>query len=195
MKTGLRRTVPVLALSLVLGATLAACGTASEDVEPTVTRIDVPGAPPTRTATLAEDEEPAATESSGSPVPSEANASPSPVEPDASPSPVENVATPEEAASPTSDGAAMVIEVAMVDLAFEPKELTIPANTDVTIIAINNGVLEHNFSVKDHAISTGAVAAGTQGSVVINLPAGEYEYDCNIPGHTEAGMTGKLIVE
>ena len=41
---------------------------------------------------------------------------------------------------------------------------------------------------------------GVQGNTVsvervINAPAGEYEFYCNIPGHKEAGMVGKLTVQ
>ena len=32
-------------------------------------------------------------------------------------------------------------------------------------------------------------------TIDLNVPAGEYEFVCDIPGHTEAGMVGTLIVE
>jgi uncharacterized cupredoxin-like copper-binding protein len=31
--------------------------------------------------------------------------------------------------------------------------------------------------------------------VVINLPAGTYQFWCTVPGHRDAGMTGTLTVE
>ena len=30
---------------------------------------------------------------------------------------------------------------------------------------------------------------------LINLPAGEYAFDCNVPGHKAAGMVGTLTVK
>jgi uncharacterized cupredoxin-like copper-binding protein len=106
-------------------------------------------------------------------------------------------ATPEAATEQPADSAAAPsgpIEVDMVDLAFDPAEITIPANTDVTIHAVNNGALPHTFTIPDVA-DTGEVAAGSSADVTINLPPGEYDYDCTIPGHKEAGMVGKLIVK
>jgi len=98
-------------------------------------------------------------------------------------------------ASPVGDGGlATTVEVDMVDLAFEPTEIRIPANTDVTINAVNKGALPHTFTITDVA-DTGEVAGGSSGQVVVNLPAGEYDFHCAVPGHLEAGMVGKLIVE
>jgi plastocyanin len=87
------------------------------------------------------------------------------------------------------------IEVDMVDaLAFDPPEITIPANTDVTIHAVNSGALPHTFTLTDVA-DTGEVAGGASADVTVNLKPGEYEYFCAIPGHKDAGMVGKLIVQ
>ena len=87
-------------------------------------------------------------------------------------------------------GQATTFEVDMQDsLSFQPSELTIPANTDVTIYAVNSGALPHTFTIKDVA-DTGEVAGGASADVKVNLPPGEYEFHCAIPGHTEAGMVG-----
>jgi plastocyanin len=155
----------------MLTALLAACGTSSDEAEPTVTRIAVEGAPPTRTATVPGGEE----STSASP---EAGESP--------------VGTPSGGGSGETAGGP--IEVDMVELAFNPAELTIPANTDVTIHAVNSGALPHTFTITDVA-DTGEVASGASADVTLNLAAGEYEYFCAIPGHKDGGMVGKLIVQ
>ena len=82
----------------------------------------------------------------------------------------------------------------MVDLAFQPTEITIPANTDVTIKAVNKGALPHTFTIPDVA-DTGEVAGGSSAEVKVNLPPGEYTFDCSVPGHKDAGMVGKVIVK
>ena len=51
----------------------------------------------------------------------------------------------------------------------------------------------HNFSIDALGIDVD-IAPGATEQVVINAPAGEYEYYCNVPGHKEAGMVGTLIV-
>jgi uncharacterized cupredoxin-like copper-binding protein len=90
----------------------------------------------------------------------------------------------------------------MVDIAFQPNTLTIPANTDVTTTLNNTGVTMHNFSVNDHnnpnvknlGISVDVQPGQTQ-TVTINAPAGDYYFYCNVPGHEEAGMHGMLTVQ
>ena len=88
---------------------------------------------------------------------------------------------------------AQEVTVAMHDIFFEPKEITIPANTNVKFILPNQGAAAHNFSIPDQDISVD-VAPGETKDVVVNLPAGEYAFDCNVPGHKEAGMIGTLKV-
>ena len=51
----------------------------------------------------------------------------------------------------------------------------------------------HNFSIDALGIDVD-IAPGATKQVVINAPAGEYEYYCNVPGHKEAGMVGTLTV-
>jgi uncharacterized cupredoxin-like copper-binding protein/mono/diheme cytochrome c family protein len=84
--------------------------------------------------------------------------------------------------------------VTSFDIYFEPKEITIPANTDVPFTLPNDGASAHNFSIDELDISID-IAPGATEETVINAPPGTYEYYCNIPGHKEAGMVGTLIVE
>jgi plastocyanin len=102
-----------------------------------------------------------------------------------------------EATSTPSDvgGGADVQSVEMVDISFNPKEITIPANTDVTINLANNGAANHTFDIDALNIHSGEYAAGETGSITINAAPGEYEYYCATPGHKESGMVGKLIVQ
>jgi nitrite reductase (NO-forming) len=96
-------------------------------------------------------------------------------------------------ASPSAGGEE--ITVVAVDIAFEQEEITIPANTDVTITLTNEGMLEHDLVVDELDFIVGPLAGGESASETLNAPAGEYEYYCSIPGHKEAGMVGTLIVE
>ena len=92
------------------------------------------------------------------------------------------------------EGAAEAVTVESYDIYFEPDELTIPADTDVPVQLPNEGVALHNFSVDELGISVD-IAPGATEETVINAPAGEYEFYCNVPGHKEAGMLGELTVE
>jgi nitrite reductase (NO-forming) len=91
-------------------------------------------------------------------------------------------------------GAPTEVELAMVDIAFEPAELTIAANTEVTINLPNHGALPHAFEIPEQGIASDEIAGGETTSVVVNLPPGEYQFICPVPGHADAGMVGTLIV-
>ena len=86
------------------------------------------------------------------------------------------------------------IDLSLVDTFFEPEELTIPADTDVTVHLSNDGASTHSFTVDNLGIHE-EVAPGETTDVVINAPPGEYEFYCDIPGHAAAGMVGTLIVQ
>lgn len=94
------------------------------------------------------------------------------------------------------------VTVTMKDIAFEPTEFTIPANTDVTVTILNQGVSMHSFVVNDrnnpNVKNLGInveVQPGATGSVTINAPAGDYYYYCSVPGHEPAGMYGTMHVQ
>jgi plastocyanin len=97
-----------------------------------------------------------------------------------------------QAAAEEGTGEALVVE--SYDIYFEPDELSIPADSDVTVQLPNEGVSLHNFSIDELGISVD-IAPGATEETVINAPAGEYEFYCNVPGHKEAGMDGTLTVQ
>lgn len=77
---------------------------------------------------------------------------------------------------------------------FDPAELTIPANTEVTLHIVNEGVAAHNLSLNVAGITTPFLEEGEDYELVLNLPAGDYAIVCDVPGHRIAGMTGILHV-
>ncbi|MDQ3540765.1 MAG: plastocyanin/azurin family copper-binding protein [Chloroflexota bacterium] len=97
-------------------------------------------------------------------------------------------------ASPVASPAASGIEIGMIDIGYEVKEFSIPANTDAVVTLVNEGFLQHNFVIDELGIETPLYNGGESGSVTINAPAGTYEYYCSVPGHKEAGMVGTVTV-
>lgn len=81
------------------------------------------------------------------------------------------------------------------DIYFDPKEFTIPANTDAEVTVTNIGAAVHDFHIDALGIKTAMLNPGQSEIVTINADAGEYEYYCSVPGHKAAGMVGKVIVE
>lgn len=103
-------------------------------------------------------------------------------------------ATPCPEGTPKASAQASDVTIDMYDIYFEPKEATIPANTDVKFVLPNEGVTLHNFRIDALKISVD-VNPGETKDVVINAPAGTYEFYCDIPGHKAAGMLGTLTVK
>ncbi|MFN8518604.1 MAG: PQQ-binding-like beta-propeller repeat protein [Chloroflexota bacterium] len=115
-------------------------------------------------------------------------------------------ATAEPTAGPTAEAtveptagatqpAAATVELSAKDLFFEPKDITIPANTDVTIEVTNDGGVIHDLVQPDSGADTGEVQPGQTGTAVVNLPPGTYQFWCSVPGHKDAGMTGTITVQ
>jgi probable HAF family extracellular repeat protein len=84
--------------------------------------------------------------------------------------------------------------ILLLDIYFEPRQVTIAANTDATVRLVNEGAAPHSFVIDELGISV-SLAPGESADVVINAPPGEYQFVCDVPGHTEAGMVGVLVVE
>ncbi len=63
----------------------------------------------------------------------------------------------------------------------------------MTVTLPNEGVTLHKFAIDALGIDVDIQPGATE-EVVINAPAGEYEYYCNVPGHKQAGMVGTLTV-
>jgi len=99
------------------------------------------------------------------------------------------------------------------ELKFEPNHLELIAGKRYLLRLRNPSQLKHYFTAKDFAdgIWTQKVEAGKveiKGAihelelkpgaeaewVFVPLKAGKYSLRCPIPGHTEAGMTGEIIV-
>lgn len=111
-----------------------------------------------------------------------------------------------------------VVEVEMVDVAFEPDVVTVPVDEPVTFRFTNTGVLLHEAVIgtaeeqEAHAGAMGGddghdghdghddsavmLASGESGDLVrVFTEPGEYLIGCHIPGHYEAGMLVTVTVE
>lgn len=105
--------------------------------------------------------------------------------------------TPAESASPVATPeacgslAAEPFTIELVDIAFKPTDVTLPAGQSVKIELVNKGLALHNFSIVELNINVN-LGPGQSETIELNAPAGDYEFICNIPGHAAAGMVGVL---
>jgi glucose/arabinose dehydrogenase/plastocyanin len=143
---------------------------------------------------VAADQVPAGAEVAPTPAPEETTPEAAPAAAATPTAPVAG-ATPTVATPVAAGGApAAPVTIVAVDIAWDPRRMTIPANTDVTVSVPNNGVAVHTFVIEELGIDI-EMAPGETKDVVINAPAGTYDYICDVPGHEEAGMVGTLTVE
>ncbi len=131
-------------------------------------------------------------------VPQGAEVAPTPI---ATPAAEAATPVPTQAAAPGNDAQGQPA-IELVDIAFQPTELTIAAGQDVTVTLTNNGATMHNFSITDHNNSgvenlniSVELAPGQTQTVTVNAPAGDYYFFCSVPGHEAAGMHGTMHVK
>lgn len=76
-------------------------------------------------------------------------------------------------------------------------ELHVKVGDKITIHVINGDPIAHDLTIVEYGMSTGELnQAGQEGMIQFTATQpGTFEYFCSIPGHKQAGMVGKLIVE
>jgi Cu+-exporting ATPase len=100
------------------------------------------------------------------------------------------------AADRAIDASAQRLEVVARDVAFEPTEMRIEAGRWTVLQFRNDDPIFHDWEVEGLANVDAGARPGQTTTLrfVIDAP-GTYRYVCTVVGHTEAGMTGTLIVE
>lgn len=108
-------------------------------------------------------------------------------------------------------GASTTIDVTFAEFTFTPTEFIIPAGQEITINAVNNGAVIHEFVIMKFGQNIGEdfgdedegniyweieAEPGATVSAKFTAPTdpGEYQIVCGTEGHFIAGMVGKLTV-
>jgi len=111
------------------------------------------------------------------------------------------------------------VTVIASDFHYEPSTIEVVAGQTVHLIVQNTGSIDHDFAILEIPLEEGKVTiAGAtphpglsalehEPALLVTAPKGQsieveftptqpgsYEILCTVPGHKEAGMTGKLIV-
>jgi uncharacterized cupredoxin-like copper-binding protein len=94
-------------------------------------------------------------------------------------------------AARTSAAAATVVTVTMKEFKFTLSKAKVPHGS-VTFKLVNKGKLAHDIKIAGK--TSKLIKPGKTGKFVVTLKKGKYVYNCPIPGHTAAGMKGKLTV-
>lgn len=117
------------------------------------------------------------------------------------------------AACAPASGAAQSLTLVFKDISYEPSTLEVTAGEPVALTLINNGALEHDFSIEKIAVTSvsesnpgwhshihGDLHASVnpgETNVLTFTPTepGTYNFFCTVAGHKAAGMEGTLIVK
>lgn len=91
------------------------------------------------------------------------------------------------------DGKTGDIHLVTEHVAFSNTEIAVPAG-EITVVVENEDLFWHTFTIPELGVDL-RIPVGAELSVTFEAPPGEYEFICDIPGHTEAGMRGVLRVE
>jgi nitrite reductase (NO-forming) len=102
-------------------------------------------------------------------------------------------ASPSPISSPSTSGAPIGnIEISAFDVGFNPATVDVPKAGVYSVMFMNTGAIPHDLTFSDGTVLTadpGGMATGT-----VTIPAGGTTFQCTIPGHAAAGMTGKVTV-
>ncbi len=107
-----------------------------------------------------------------------------------------------ETATSASDGTSALSTAVSSDIIlsahamrFGQKEIRLKVGETVTIVLDNNDHYAHSFDTDDLDVHV-AMPANRQATATFTATEpGVFEFYCDIPGHTQAGMVGTLIVE
>ena len=96
------------------------------------------------------------------------------------------------ASAPIAEGPVGEINITAFDLGFEPSMVDVAEPGIYTVNFVNDGGVPHDVTFADgttiaadgHSTATGAVTVPAEGITFI----------CSIPGHSDAGMTGEVMV-
>jgi plastocyanin len=84
------------------------------------------------------------------------------------------------------------VPVSMVEFAFEPSEIHALPGQELALT--NDGAIAHNLLIVSLGKGVELPAGGSGSLEVPTADPGTYEIVCDLPGHTEAGMVGTLVI-
>ncbi len=97
-----------------------------------------------------------------------------------------------QAAAPQADAPIGTIEIKGFDIGFEPKQLEVAKPGLYKVHFTNTGSIAHDVTFSDGTKLTAEAGKNVDGTVKIG--ADGLTYICSVPGHKEAGMTGKVTI-
>jgi uncharacterized cupredoxin-like copper-binding protein len=108
------------------------------------------------------------------------------------------MAQPQKLTARLASNETKTLEVTIVSTEFQyvPAKVRVPAGHPITLVLDNSeGETEHRLFLPAFNFRLEAKAGEIARKTTVFAKAGEYEFNCDLPGHREAGMKGTMIVE
>ena len=96
------------------------------------------------------------------------------------------------ASVPTTEGPSGEITITAFDLGFEPAMVDVPEAGTYTVTFVNDGGVLHDVTFADGTKIAAEAHSTATGEVTV--PAEGITFICSVPGHSDAGMTGEVMV-
>jgi len=97
-----------------------------------------------------------------------------------------------EGVAEAAEAPANEVTIALEEMTYTPRDVTITADTDVTLRLVNNGLATHNLTIDAPGVHGEMLSGGEELELTVNLPEGDYGFGCDVPGHRISGMTGVI---
>jgi uncharacterized cupredoxin-like copper-binding protein len=97
-----------------------------------------------------------------------------------------------QASAVAQDGPIGAITITAFDLGFEPAMIHVDRAGTYSITFVNDGGVAHDVTFADGTRISADARATASGEVAI--PPGGLTFLCSVPGHSDAGMTGEVMV-
>ncbi len=80
------------------------------------------------------------------------------------------------------------------EFSFAPATVRIPEGERVNLVLRNDGGMFHTLTVRGLGFELRAQAGERISGSLAATSRGEFTFVCTVPGHTDAGMRGKILV-
>ena len=97
--------------------------------------------------------------------------------------------------SPGATSAGLNVTVTNTEFKFDPAEITAAPGQTVNLTVKNSGSIQHTWILAAANVKLTIDPGQTITKTFTAPAAGTYEIVCDVPGHKEAGMVGKLTVK
>ncbi len=93
-------------------------------------------------------------------------------------------------------GSAQTVSMTTTEFKFDPATINATPGQPINLTVKNTGSVQHTFVLNASNVKL-TIDPGKSVTQTFNAPAqaGTYQFECDIPGHKEAGMIGQLVVK